>query len=217
MNAINRRQFISLAAAAALLTATRTQAQQPRLIAYGDSITVGVGASAPGRSYAAIVATTLGAELDNRARSATLIASWPGRATPVAPGDSAIVLPGYNDMRIGTDPAAYTAALDALLATLRAEGGRVVVGTCLRMTEAGYGAYAPQWAHGSDGVAGEYSARARASAAAHGCLVAETSATYDPAHNSDLIHPDDAGHAEIAGAMLAALQPRILLPLVEKG
>src|SRR5688572_17128313 len=95
---ITRRQFLAACAVAPL-------APRPRLVAFGDSITVGVGASSPERAYAAIVARHLGRTLDNRAIGATTLAQQLERAirpAALVPSDCVLFLTGYNDMRAGT-------------------------------------------------------------------------------------------------------------------
>lgn len=200
---MNRRQFLTLAAVAAL------PAPRPRLVAFGDSITEGIGTSSPDRAYAAIVARSLGYTLDNRAVGGSRIAEQAAhiRAAALRSTDVVLWLTGYNDMRGGTPVAEYAAALAEALTLLRP--ATLIVGGCLPMTEAGYRAYGPRWSHGSDATAAAYRGVLRALWPA-----ARAVEGYDPTNNSDLVHPNDAGHAQIAAALLTGLNTRVLLPVV---
>lgn len=176
------------------------------LTAYGDSITAGWGASAPDRTYAAIVASALGRGLNNRAIGGSTIAQQLPTMTPAA--GPAILLTGYNDMRAGTPLADYRAALESVVARLPG----VWVAGCLPMTAAGYAAYGPAWNHGSDASVAAFTTVIRAVAGARYVPLA-----YDPANvTADLVHPNDAGHAQIAESFLCVLRPwRVALPYLE--
>jgi acyl-CoA thioesterase-1 len=199
---MNRRSFLTLAAFAVL------PAPRPRLVAFGDSITAGVGASSPDRAYAALVASALHRRLVNYAVGGSRIAEQVEhiKAAALLPGDTVLWLTGYNDMRAGTPIDEYRASLRGALAHLR--GYPLIVGGCLPMTEAGYRAYAPRWSHGSADTVAAYREALHALVPS-----ARPVAGYDPANNADLVHPNDAGHAQIAGAMLM----RAYLPHVERG
>jgi lysophospholipase L1-like esterase len=204
---MNRRQFLALAAFAAL------PAPRPRLVAFGDSITVGVGASAPDRAYAALVAAAYGRCLVNRAASGSRIVEQLAaiKATPLLPTDLVVFLAGYNDMRAGTPLDEYGAMFDEALGRLRPAS--VIVGTCLRMSPFGYTTGAPTWSHGGDDAVDAINAVIVPMAARHGCRIANTTDAYDPTNTNDFSHPNDAGHAQIAAVMVA----RLWLPLVERG
>jgi lysophospholipase L1-like esterase len=65
---MNRRRFLQ--SAITLLGLPMTP--PPRLLAFGDSITVGTGASDPAHGYARLIADATGMALDNRAVSLTV-------------------------------------------------------------------------------------------------------------------------------------------------
>lgn len=197
---MRRRTFLR-ACAALPLTAYRLP-----LTAYGDSITAGWGASTPARSYAALVAAALGRALDTRAIGGSTIAQQLAALQPPGAGP-VILLAGTNDMRAGTPLAEYRAALADMVARLPG----VWVAGPLSMTPAGYAAYGPAWSHGSDAAVAAYRAATAELAGARYVPVA-----YDPANvDPDLVHPNDAGHQQIADAFLRALLPwRVSLPLM---
>ena len=209
---ITRRAFCRAFVALPLLDSS-----PKRLLCFGDSITAGAGASTPAAAYANLIGAALGRHVDNRAIGASRIAEQLHdaiRPAVVDRNDVVLFLTGYNDVRAGTPLADYQQQLDAALTTLRATAALVAVGTCLRMTPAAYMAYGPQWNHGSDAAVTAYNASIATTAAAHGCRLA-TMEDYNPWNTTDdLVHPNDMGHRQIAQAMLAALQLRLILPLV---
>lgn len=202
----SRRAFLQVCAAATLALQL---APKPRLICFGDSVTAGAGASTPDHAYVARIAAQLGYTLDNRAIGGTVLAEQLTRAilpARIRPPDVALLLTGYNDMRAGTDLARYQAQLAQAVAHLTQDGARLYLGDCLRMTEAGYAAYGPMWAHGSDAAV----------AAINGAIhLVGASAAYDPANVvADLVHPNDLGHAQIAAAFVAAMRTHVYVPLI---
>jgi len=167
----------------------------PRLVVMGDSITVGRGASTPDRSWAAIVARDLGMPLTNVAISGSRVAEQPIPA--VTRGDTVIWLVGYNDMRAGTPITEFRATVAQGVTQMQQRGAQVVLVSGLRMSPAGYAAYAPQWNHGSDAQVARYAESVR-----------DLAPFVDlqgipPSTTNDLVHPDNAGHAAIAAAILA--------------
>ncbi len=107
-------------------------------VAFGDSITVGLGASTPRHSYIGHLQRVLG-PIDNAAMSATTLAQQLPLMEAYA-GSAAHVLwlTGYNDMRAGTDLTTYQELLDRALSTLTTRGKTVYLGLCLPMTTAGW-------------------------------------------------------------------------------
>jgi lysophospholipase L1-like esterase len=193
---MNRRTFLQVASASALAPLVRAT---PRLVCFGDSITVGQGASTPEHTYAAIVARTLGYTLDNRAIGATRIADQLAREiliTRVRPPDVALFLSGYNDMRHATPLADYQQMLAQAVAWLTQDGAALLLGDCVRGAQAGYGRYAP-FDQGSDAAVVAFNQ------VIHGFAYVAASAAFDPINSSaDLAHPNDRGHAQIASAFL---------------
>jgi hypothetical protein len=205
--AMHRRTFLFLPAL--LLPAALVRAEGTlRLIAFGDSNTWGMGATPRHRCYANTVAARLGRTLDNRAVNGTFVDAHLAaiQATTFAPGDLAIWLTGYNDMRGGTDLDLYAAQLDAGLAACAAP---LWLGNCLRMVEDGY-RDAPG-GFGSDARVAEMNIRIAAVAARHAHVrLIDVCAAYDPIHNADLVHPDNIGHAQIADACVQGLYSPIM-------
>lgn len=174
------------------------------LICFGDSITAGAGASTPSKAFAALVARAMGLTLDNRAIGGTTLAEQLARAilpTRIIPPNVALLLTGYNDMRRGTALEEYHVQLAHAVAHLTQDGAQLLLGDCLRMTKAGYAAYGPDFNHGSE---------ARVSSFNGVIHLVGASAAYDPANvSTDLVHPNDAGHVQIARAFLT--KPRAYL------
>lgn len=171
-----------------------------RLVVMGDSIALGVGASTPDRSWAAIVAQQTGRQLVNLGIGASRVAEQP--IPQVGPGDLAIWMVGYNDMRAGTDLAAYRATVATGVAQMQSQGARVIVASGLRMTADGYTVGAPTFNHGSDSAAQAYTV----DGIDLGGIV--------PTPTADRVHPDDAQHAAMAQAILTGLGYRVILPLI---
>lgn len=200
---MHRRHFITTAALAAASLLFRPQVDAPRLVAFGDSITCGLGASAPDRAYAARVAAAWGLPLVNCAISGAHLVHIAAcaAATPLTPADTVIALVGYNDMRAGTDRTTFRAQLDAMLSDVRGRAGRVVVGNCLRMTAAGYAEF--HGSAGSDAAVYAFNQQIAAACAAAGVQLVDACGRYQAENvTSDLVHPNDAGHAQIAAAFI---------------
>jgi lysophospholipase L1-like esterase len=155
--------------------------------------------------------------------------------------DVAVMLVGYNDMRYyGSNPAqtaffrsylehglvyltsatrepyAQTARERLLLRAGKlarvADGTRVMVGNCLKMTTAGYAQH-PPYNNGSDAVVAEYNAAIAASVTTlrnqgRNVTLVDVSSVYDPynAGSPDGEHPGNIGHAVIANAYIAAMR-----------
>lgn len=191
-----------------------------RLVAFGDSITYGLGASAPECGYARMVATGVGMALDNRAVSGSHLAEQARQIaeTALTPADQAIWLVGYNDMRAGVPLDVFRLGLDAALADLAGRAAGVWLGNCLRMTSEGY--REPHGPYGSDAAVAAFNEVIAAAAAAAGprVVLVDASRAYQPEHvTADLVHPNDDGHREIAGAFLGAVLRRHWQPLVLGG
>ena len=163
-----------------------------RLVVMGDSITVGLGASAPDRSWAAIVAQQTRRRLVNVAIGGSRVAEQP--IPSVGPGDLVIWLVGYNDARAGTNIQDFAATVTQGRTALPG----VIVASGLRMTSAGYAAYGPIWNHGSEQATAAYAAAIHPDIDLSGV---------EPTPTVDLVHPNDAQHAAIAQTILAGLTP----------
>jgi lysophospholipase L1-like esterase len=202
---MNRRGFLAFCACipAARLIPT------PRLLAFGDSITVGDGASAYTNGWAQLVARQTGLVLDNRAMSGTRMQEQQAAiaAATITPADTIVWLTGYNDMRIGTPLEDYRAGLRSALAGIPG----AYVGNCLRMLAASYAI--PPNDKGSDARVGDFNAVIAEEVRAAGCRLVDASAAYDPRDSDDTIHPNDTGHAAIARAFLVAMRRMVYLPI----
>ena len=196
-----------LAAATALAFLRPARAASGRLVAFGDSITYGLGASAPDRAYISQVAAAWGMPLTNFAVSGSHLAEIAACAAAqlLTPADTVLALVGYNDMRAGTPLATFRAQLDSMLADVCGRAGRVLIGNCLRMTPAGYAEiHGP---YGSDAAVAAINTQITAACAAAGAQLIDACGRYDPYNvTSDLVHPDDVGHAQIADAFVRPYQ-----------
>lgn len=201
---VTRRAALRMLAAATALAFLRpARAASGRLVAFGDSITYGLGASAPDRVYINQVAAAWGMPLRNCAVSGSHLAEIAACAAAqlLTPADTVLALVGYNDMRAGTPLATFRQQLDGMLADVCGRAGRVLIGNCLRMTPEGYAE--PHGPYGSDAAVYAFNEQITAACAAAGAQLVDVCARYDPAHvTSDLVHPDDVGHAQIAAAFV---------------
>lgn len=209
---ISRRSF--LLAAAALPCVRRSGMVRlpvaPRLIAFGDSITFGDGGSAYANGWAWRVAAQLGIALDNRAVSGTGVAEHLAaiQAAPNVATDTILWLTGFNDQWRNTAPEDYRGSLRSALARIPG----AYIGNCLRQTEA---AYAVMPGHfGSIARVAQFNAIIAEEVRAAGCVLVDASAAYDPTNCDDRVHPNDAGHAQIARAFLAAMRRVVYVPTI---
>lgn len=204
------------------------------LAVFGDSITVGLNASAPANAWPARLAATANiAVLRNRAMSGTILQGGmmangvprpdngigryrdallgPDRAEALA------VLYGYNDARYTGAPASlnveafrrdYALMLGGLLDS-GIERSLIAIGSPPFPSERG-------WAIGSAGFTGQTRAGFALYVEASRALAAEFSVYYAPVYevmsrypdgalsSDDITHPNDAGHRVIAEAFIAA-------------
>lgn len=177
------------------------------VVAFGDSYTRGSGASSPDRAWIASFRA-----VDNRAVSGSRIAEQAALAAAYdGPATTVFWLTGVNDTRAATPPEEAAAALDAGLAALAPR--RVYLALCPPLTEAGYALHGPLWNRGSEEVRLALLSALADVARQHPHVVLVDLAGYDPHNTSDLIHPDDEGHAQIARAFRLAM-PAFYLPYV---
>lgn len=196
-----------LAAATALAFLRPARAASGRLVAFGDSITFGLGASTPDRAYISQVAAAWGMPLTNFAVSGSHLAEIAACAATqlLTPADTVLALVGYNDMRAGTPLATFRAQLDSMLADVCGRAGRVLIGNCLRMTPAGYAEI--HGSAGSDAAVSAFNQQIAQACAAAGAQLIDACGRYDPYNaTEDLVHPDDVGHAQIADAFVRPYQ-----------
>ena len=201
------------------------------LAVFGDSITVGEGATNPDRSWARLMAKRLGVELANAAISGTVLQGSlmaDGRPRPGngisryrdallgnARADALVVLYGYNDARYTAAPetfnlAAFVRDYRAILADLvPAYGNALCLGSPPFIPTIGF-------AKGGHGFTNQSRPGFAAFATAVRALATEFHTFYAPVYESmathpdgslaspDITHPNDLGHAVIAEAVLAA-------------
>ncbi|MFI7444389.1 SGNH/GDSL hydrolase family protein [Nonomuraea indica] len=108
------------------------------LVMLGDSTSVGLGASAPDRTPAVLIANGLAALAERPVRLRVLgrsgaasaeLGEQVDRALPMRP-DVAVIFVGANDVVTQTPPAAAVRHLVKAVRRLREAGAEVVVGTC---------------------------------------------------------------------------------------
>ena len=182
---LTRRAFLQLPAFALLLDPLPV----PHLVAFGDSITAGMGGPHP---YAPQVAARLGYALDNRAVGSTFAVQHVAaiRAATFGMLDRALWLTGFNDMRGGTDLDTYRALLTTGLSACPVP---LLLGNCLRMATYDYAGSAAR-VEAMNAIIAEVAADFPL------VQLVDTCAAFDPANVDDGVHPNDAGHAQIAQA-----------------
>jgi lysophospholipase L1-like esterase len=176
-----------------------------RFAALGDSITVGMGDPAPGRGWAALLASTLPqSELHNLATLGALAADVERAQLPAATAlrpDVASVVVGINDtLRGDFDPERTGLSVDRTVAALRAAGAEVLT---VRLPDPGQmfglpGALARPLARRMRAVNAAVDEVARRYGTVH-LDVARDPATYERRYWSvDRLHPNERGHRLIA-------------------
>lgn len=179
------------------------------LTAYGHSWVQGTGASGPDRRLVTITARALGLEADNRGVSGTLSTQTAALVREQPPPRSAafLVLTGLNDVRLyGDVPAGYGAALDAVLRAiaLASPGAPVTVVEQPHLLD--YAGHVPH-DRGSNGLVDRANGVLREVATGFDAAVTVRVTGWEP-HTmvaEDGVHPNDAGHAEVARAVAATL------------
>ncbi len=206
----------------------------PSIVTFGDSITVGQGASPSTLAWANQVATALGATLDNQGISGTILQNqndatgFPrannGRsrfATDLFGSHKksmAFIDYGFNDMRYTAAPATlnltnykgdFTQVLNGMML-----GGynldQVVLGTPYYMTPAGFAGDGTSPFDGSnDTINASYGAAVRDLAVEYGTFYCDPRADMIAGGGASLIgpdniHPNNAGYAIITASMLSS-------------
>jgi lysophospholipase L1-like esterase len=215
--------------------AERWRGRARSLAVFGDSITAGSAASAPERRWANLLAARLGARLDNRGISGTVLqGSADAGGTPRADNglgraardllsseraDLIAILYGFNDARYTAAPATlnhdgfqrdYSALLEQLFAAGYAAEA-ICLGSPPHIPDAGFAVGAEQ------GFGGQSRAEFQRYVGTVELVARDAGTYYAPvnermgAHGADAllspdhVHPNDAGHAAIAEAFANAI------------
>lgn len=184
----------------------------PSLTAYGHSWVAGEGASRPGRGFSDLAARRLGCALTNcgvggcsTRHVVELLAREPAPAS-----EFYVLMTGLNDARLNGAStgalAAYTAALQAIFDTFRGASPGALIVAVAQPHLADYSLHAPH-DQGADNIIDAYNGRLRAVAANRRGAVGTDVTGWDPATMlaADTVHPNDAGHAQIADAVVRAV------------
>jgi len=204
------------------------------MVAFGDSITVGSGATYASNRWADIVAASKRYYLRNSGLSGTVLqdtiqntvtsiganaagcgrGTYDVRVTAYHPGH-VVILYGLNDLRL--NDVAFTDALfqndlGEIIDAIVADGtpaANIVIGSPPYIPEASYALNSP-WTGGTRIKHASYTAACAAVAAAKGTKYADvyqymTDNGGDALIGADNLHPNDNGHAAIATCILAAM------------
>ena len=179
------------------------------MVSYGHSWIDGDGASAPGARLSARVASGLGLELDNRGvggSSSTGTAALV-RADPPPPAALYLLMTGLNDLRLAGDSASgladYAASLRTVLGAFRQAAPDALVVAVAQPPLVDFSLYAPHNL-GSNTLVATYNAALRQAVATHPLAVLAEARDWDAATmlDEDTVHPNDAGHACLARAVV---------------
>lgn len=179
------------------------------LVAYGHSWVDGDGASSEAAGFAALAARELGLTLDNRgvggsgsSATAELIASDPPPAAVLC-----VVMTGLNDLRLhGGDPAAlnnYAAALRRILTTLQRTSPESAILILAQPHLVEFSLHAPH-NRGSNQLIDRYNAVLQGCAAEYTQALMVEAIDWNARRmlDADTVHPNDAGHACLARAVV---------------
>lgn len=219
-------QYLALVPFSSNITALN-KTQPINLEAFGDSITVGWGASdMQTTSWAPLVAKYKSLILDNRAVGASTLIGPSLEArnqyktimeTLLNETCVSVFLTGFNDMRyFGEDLNALATYSRRLTEVLRYIGQfPTYVGNCLRMTPEGYTSFGPDWNKGSNKAVTMYNEAIRqvidqVKKEGFNITHVDASAVYNPSKEvspTTGVHPNDTGHAKIAREFLMIMSP----------
>ncbi|SOD75132.1 lysophospholipase L1-like esterase [Jatrophihabitans sp. GAS493] len=196
--------------------ASNTPVSTERLVTFGHSYVVGVGASSAQRSWPQIAAAQACRVLVNYAHSGDRVAETKAivdrQASTLRATDVVAIQIGINDVRSnGTDPAAvadYQSQLGSILRTLKGHRVLLVEADRLPITSS-----MNNWGIGGPAALALYNeamerAAANAEDAARDITLVGPPPQWNPAADiaSDQLHPNDAGHALIARSVDEALK-----------
>ena len=191
--------------------------QPPRLLVIGDSLSRGLYASSADGGYAYRLAEEMGADL-GLMPSCTLAGAEQNWAAWDWPAGVIVVELGTNDAAGNLfcpqiDEREWAARYGAFLDTLQSSGARVVVATVPWLGQppeatARYNEYIASEA-GKRGIV-VVDLWTPMQACGVDCLSRPDQASpFEPDFHGDGFHPNDDGHRLIAGALAAALRPRV--------
>jgi len=190
--------------------------QYYKITGFGDSYTIGLGASTLANSYIHKIAASLGKEVSNAGISGSRFQDITGTGGDAQCGyvryardlveypyrDRLYILYGFNDVNNGSaSVSTYQTQLNTMVTDLISRGypaGNIYLGTVPR-----------QYGDNNGTLAQQYGNAVRSVGNAHGCHVAEVYAAQvanggDSLFSGDHLHPNDTGHQVIANAFLAA-------------
>lgn len=197
---------------ACLATAAAPTATLPVLI-LGDSLSQGLNASAPAYAYPAVLAQLLGREVVTLGASgrnlAGVVAQWDGYRSPLP--ETLVIEIGINDAlnykNVGMPLDEWVPTYQALIADALASGVRRVV------------VVTPGPLIARPGDVADTAAYADAVREFDGVEIVDTWPTMAgcaACYSADGVHPTDAGHAELARLLAAAIDTRVWLPSVAR-
>lgn len=189
------------------------------LYAYGHSWIDGDGASTRSRCLVEIAATQLRMTAENRGVGGSLSTATADLVSAEAPayGDVFVLMTGLNDARMhGPSTTAlrrYATALAAIFRVLRKTNGDATIIAVEQPYLIDYSRHAPHNI-GSDAAVDAYNAYLREVAAAHPATRLAAVDGWDRYNMlaDDTVHPNDAGHACIAAAVIRAGQAAVGIP-----
>ncbi|MFD5276949.1 SGNH/GDSL hydrolase family protein [Pseudarthrobacter sp. NPDC058362] len=179
------------------------------MISYGHSWIDGDGASTAEACLAARAASGLGLELDNRGvggSSSTGTAALV-LADPPPPATLYLLMTGLNDLRLAGDSASglegYAASLRTVLGAFRQAAPEALVVAVVQPPLLDFSLYAPHNL-GSNELVDIYNEALRQAMAGDPRAVLAEAPDWDAATmlDEDTVHPNDAGHACLARAVL---------------
>ena len=205
------------------------------MVAFGDSVTAGSGASDADHRWPNIVAYTRAWDLVNSGDGSTVTQNtvqntvatigaaaddngrdtYAARVTAYSP-DKVLILYGLNDLRLNDvafTTALYQNDLGEIVDGLTGAGiaaDDIVIGSPSYIPAASYALFGPDWNGGSAADHAAHVAAAAAVATAKGTRYIDVYQWMadnggDALISGDNIHPNDAGHAQIAAAFLSVI------------